>query len=76
LTGSDSVQVRLSNSKIGKEETTDATALKTEVWSQATLDFDTQELPSVDEIQFVLPKGAKLLIDDLLLYEPGPTSGF
>jgi hypothetical protein len=72
VTGSDSVQVRLQNSRIGKSQAKDAVNLKAEEWAEATLDFDTQDLPSVDEIQFVLPKGAKLLIDDLLLYEPGP----
>jgi hypothetical protein len=25
----------------------------------------------VDEIHFLLPKGGELLLDDLLLYEPG-----
>jgi hypothetical protein len=39
-------------------------------WAEETL----QLLPrgtSVDEVRFVLPKGVKLTIDDLLLYDPG-----
>lgn len=71
LSGTDCVQVRLSNSKTGKSQMRDAKNLKTESWAKATIDFETEALPSVDEIQFVLPQGAKLLIDDLLLYEPG-----
>jgi hypothetical protein len=31
----------------------------------------TDQLPSIDEIQRMLPKGAELLVDDLVLFEPG-----
>jgi hypothetical protein len=42
-------------------------------WAKPTLEFTkiTRKGDRVDEIQFLLPKGAELLIDDLLLYEPG-----
>jgi inosine-uridine nucleoside N-ribohydrolase len=44
-------------------------------WTQATVDFiahaDGQAPAAVDEIRFVLPPKAELLVDDLLLFEPG-----
>jgi hypothetical protein len=46
-----------------------------EKWAGATVDFAAQpESPSpvsIDQIRFVLPPAAELLIDDLLLFEPG-----
>ena len=58
--------------------------MRQDVWTEATTNFAASASPddgrsspgkpakTVDEIQFVLPKGAQLLVDDLLLYEPGP----
>jgi hypothetical protein len=45
-------------------------------WGEATLAFDIAPndegmLPEVDEIRFVGEKGAVLLVDDLLVFEPG-----
>lgn len=47
-------------------------------WAEATVDFTSASKGSkpragdkVDEIHFLLPKGPELLIDDVLLYEPG-----
>jgi inosine-uridine nucleoside N-ribohydrolase len=57
--------------------------LKTGEWAEATADFTAdskrgdgragkpQAGDRVDEVQFLLPKGAELLVDDVLLYEPG-----
>ena len=47
--------------------------MKTGGWAEATVDFTGKErLPwRVDEVQFLLPKGAELLVDDVLVYEPG-----
>ena len=44
-------------------------------WAETTVDFTTAASKPhpgdrVDEIEFLLPKGAELLIDDVLLYEP------
>ena len=70
LTGTDSLQVQLLNSETGKSLTAEAKGLKFGQWSQTTLEVDTQQLPSIDEIHLLLPKKAELLIDDLLLFEP------
>jgi inosine-uridine nucleoside N-ribohydrolase len=52
--------------------------LKTGQWAEATVDFSAhaergkaRARNQADEIQFLLPPGAELLIDDVLLYEPG-----
>jgi hypothetical protein len=38
-------------------------------WAEATVDFELPEkFREASEVRFVLPKGAKLLIDDVLLY--------
>jgi inosine-uridine nucleoside N-ribohydrolase len=80
LTGADSMRVMLRNRKVKNSHTIDLKNLPKDKWSEATLDFTTQGQSSggkpragerVDEIQFLLPKGAKLLVDDVLLYEPG-----
>ena len=48
--------------------------LESQRWTQASAAFDFQKQPGLhyaDEIQFRLPTQAQLMIDDLLLYEPG-----
>jgi len=51
-------------------------------WAERTVDFsaagkgkDGVPAPrrdeSIDEIQFLLPRGAELMVDDVLLYAPG-----
>jgi hypothetical protein len=59
------------------------TPLQQGVWTEATVDFTAARLESngkvvppalgdrVDEVHFLLPKGAELLVDDVLLYVPG-----
>jgi inosine-uridine nucleoside N-ribohydrolase len=74
LKGAESMRVALVN---GAAKTTQAVELKkltTGAWEEATADFSGGKLRDgdrVDEIHFVLPKGAELLVDDVLLYEPG-----
>jgi hypothetical protein len=47
-------------------------ALKEGVWAEATADFGkARPGEGVEEVRFRLPKGAELLVDDVLLYEPG-----
>ena len=70
LTGADSVRVVLGNGKKG-EHVIELTGLKQGTWAKATADFGrTRTGDKVDEIRFLLPKGAELLVDDVLLYEP------
>jgi len=47
--------------------------LKIGEWSEAHLQFTNpgKREPMADEIRLILPEGGDLLIDDLLLYEPG-----
>ena len=83
LTGADSMQVRLVNRTVKDRHNVDLKKLKTGAWHEATVDLsaDSQRGDGsagkprrgdrVDEIQFLLPKGAELLVDDVLLYEPG-----
>lgn len=71
LTGADALNVVLVNSKAGTRSEAKCTAL-TQKWGEVTVPFPTvKEGERVDEIHFLLPPGAELLLDDLLLYEPG-----
>ena len=67
------MQVALVNRKTKERHVLDVKELKKGEWTETTLDFTKQTRAGqrVDDIQFLLPKGAELLIDDLLLYEPG-----
>jgi hypothetical protein len=40
-------------------------------WSAASVDLNGKEPNTADEIHILLPAGAEMFIDDLLLYEPG-----
>jgi inosine-uridine nucleoside N-ribohydrolase len=71
LTGADTLRVRLLNSETGKSQTSKVTGLKTGQWAQAMIDLEPRQLSSIDEVHFLLPKKAELLMDDLLLFEPG-----
>jgi hypothetical protein len=81
LTGADNLRVRLLGPESnGRESKVDCTAtlerLEQDEWSRATVDFSAAvgEKPQsgslVNEVQFLLPKGAELLLDDFLLFEP------
>jgi hypothetical protein len=81
--GADSMRVALRNRTAKDVHLIDVKGLKKDEWAEATLDFSNQSRRGdgsggkpkagdrVDEIQFLLPRGAELLVDDVLLYEPG-----
>jgi inosine-uridine nucleoside N-ribohydrolase len=83
LSGATTMQVRLVNRTTKDTHTVELKDLTTGAWSPATADFTadsrrrdgTRSKPHpgdrLDEIHFLLPRGAELLIDDVLLYEPG-----
>jgi hypothetical protein len=83
LTGADSIQVLLHNSKTGVSYAVPLKGLEKEQWAKATVDFTADSKRTdggagklrkgdlADEVHFLLPRGAELLLDDLLLYEPG-----
>jgi inosine-uridine nucleoside N-ribohydrolase len=77
LSGADALRVRLVNRTAKTTHDVELKGLKAGRWEEATADF-TAARPGkprpgdrVDEVQFLLPRGAELLLDDVLLYEPG-----
>jgi inosine-uridine nucleoside N-ribohydrolase len=71
LTGADGLRVVLVNRTAKKEHTVNLTGLRQSAWAEATADFGrTRKGDEVDEVRFLVPKGADLLVDDVLLYEP------
>ena len=68
LTGADrlTIQLREPDSTIQWN----LTDLKQNEWSESTSQFHSRHIPTVDEIRFLVPKGGRLTIDDLLLYAP------
>jgi purine nucleosidase len=83
LTGAEGLRVRLVNRTVKDTHTVELKGLKTGEWAEATADFTADSRrgdgsdgkpragDKVDEIHFLLPKGAEVLVDDVLLYEPG-----
>ena len=83
LTGADSLRVRLVNRTQKKTHVVELKTLTNGAWAEATADFTADSTlgdggdgkprrgDRVDEVHFLLPKGAELLVDDVLLYEPG-----
>ena len=72
LAGADEMQVTMGSAKNKAWITIGRDKLPKAAWSIMTLDFS--GLPkggSVREIEFAVPAAAQLLIDDVLLYEPG-----
>jgi inosine-uridine nucleoside N-ribohydrolase len=65
------LEVRLHDSTSGRGSSAEIENAATGLWTETTAEFETSELESVDEIRFSLADGAELLIDDVLLYEPG-----
>ena len=70
--------VTLRNSKMAEGGTVELDGLVKDKWTEKTIDFTAdgglKKRLKVDELIFSLPKGAagaELLIDDVLLYEPG-----
>jgi hypothetical protein len=70
LGAADKLRVRLLDTQSGKSLAADVPQLKENQWAQRTVEFLTDELASIDEVHLLLPKGAILLVDDLLLFEP------
>lgn len=75
VNGADAVKVALVHAKSKQRFEQTLATPKQDAWSETTLSFDLadrlQDFSHADEIHFLLPEGAELLIDDLLLYEPG-----
>jgi len=72
LTGGDALKIELVDTKKNTSLTHTLSSLKRGAWQTADLAFDAKDKSqrSADVIRFTAPKGATLLIDDLLLYEP------
>jgi hypothetical protein len=81
LAGGDSMRLILVDRTAKDTHIIDLNRMKTDKWAEVTADFtgDSKRANGaakpkggdrVDEIQFLLPKGAELLLDDVLLYEP------
>jgi len=77
LSGADSMRVGLVNCTAKATQVADIKGLAMDKWAEANVNFtDANSGPPkrgdrVDEVQFLLPAGAELIIDDVLLYEPG-----
>jgi purine nucleosidase len=78
LTGTKSMRVGMRNRTTKETHVVALDELQTDRWAEATVDFSADSTGSkpragdhTDELRFLLPKGAELLIDDVLLYEPG-----
>jgi hypothetical protein len=73
LVGADAMRVELVQHKTKERHGLEIKTLRKDQWTETTLDFTekTRAGQRVDEIQFLLPKGAELLVDDVLLYETG-----
>jgi hypothetical protein len=79
LTGADAYKVQLVNSKSGHTIERQVTEAVNDRWQEQSLEFlarDAQPkkenaISHADELRFLLPKGSELLMDDVLLYEPG-----
>jgi hypothetical protein len=75
LKGADALRVLLLNSSTKQSHLVARKGLKQDAWSDATVDFTTsgpskpKKGEKVDEIHLLLPKGAELLLDDVMLYE-------
>jgi inosine-uridine nucleoside N-ribohydrolase len=83
LSGAETMRVELVNRTAKDTHVVELKKLKTGQWAEAEVDFTADSKRGdggdgkprrgdrVDEIRFLLPKGAELLLDDVLLYEPG-----
>ena len=70
LKNADKIEAKLVNTQSGHTRTTVLEKLPTDRWAQSTWEFSTGDMNSADEIHLLLPMGAELLADDVLLYEP------
>ena len=65
LTGAESIQVALVDEN---KQHLRSPKLKPKEWAESTLDFSGLNGRTLREIQFLLPRGAELLVDDVLLF--------
>jgi hypothetical protein len=70
VTDTDAVRVDLRDKTTVRGEPLSWHPAKANTWAEETLIFP-RVGTRVDEVRFVLPKGVRLTVDDLLLYEPG-----
>ena len=70
LSGADSLRVVLVHRGTKSDRTVDVKGLKKGEWAEETVTFPGKIPPGTkaDEVQFLLPQGAELLLDDVLLY--------
>ncbi len=77
LTGAAGLRIVLFKAASRAASPSSLTGLTQNAWTEATVDFRPSGLrpgDRVDEIRFLLPRGAELLVDDVLLFEPGADS--
>ena len=73
LTGGGELKVVLANSTTGQEWNALGREWVSGMWAEATVDFQVGKSGMfADELQFLAPNNAELLVDDLLLFEPAP----
>jgi hypothetical protein len=77
------VRVLLVNSTSRDAQAVELKNLKQDLWTETTADFGAdfrrndggsrkpESGDRFDELHFLLPRGAELLLDEVLLYEPG-----
>ena len=72
LKGTDSLQIALANRTAKSNHVVSLKELKQEAWVESFVEFPNgpSKGDRVDEIRWLLPKGAELYLDDVLLYEP------
>lgn len=72
LSGADSLQIALANRTANRDHVVTHKAVKQDAWVEAFVEFANgpSKGDRVDELRWLLPKGAELYIDDVLLYEP------
>jgi len=71
LTGGERVTVELFHAKAGRAVARQEVSPGKDVWGESRVRFDLPGGAVADEIRFLLPAGATLTIDDVLLYTPG-----
>jgi inosine-uridine nucleoside N-ribohydrolase len=74
LTGADRLRIELAHGK-NVVQASEVKDLKGDAWSEVTASLEESKAANadvlIDEVRFLLPKDARLLVDDVLLYEPG-----
>jgi hypothetical protein len=71
LNGAGGLAVALADAAAGRELSRRLEGLRRGEWAEATAVFEAAGISEVDQVIFTLEAGAELLLDDLLLFEPG-----